>query len=431
MRVFDGGGGSNGHPGFATIPLMNHTPANNRRLTQALAASLLVSGLSLGFLSGCQKQVEEKKKNYAKQLLPGESGLRKLAPEEIPNMAAVMAQFSDPSFREALAKSVAWYAKKSSPGIYAKRSAQGSFQNGEISTITFDKAAKSASAFQNIFLTAASVEEAERRVRERFDVYASVGCDDKDTVLFTAYHSPIYSASKDKVPPFVNPIYKRPSDLPAADSAGAYPSRAELYDSGKLSGLEFVYLADPLDAYAIEVNGSAKLNMADGSIKYVGFHGTNGHEYTSIGKLLVADGKISADRISLQAIRDFFGRHPEQLQDYIRRNERLPFFTEYPAASWPSGCLGFPVTTQRTIATDKLVFPSGAVAWVKTGDKSATGPIKPIDRLMMDQDAGGAIRAAGRADLYLGTGPEAEKIAGDLAAEGNLYYFFLKDEYLK
>ena len=102
-----------------------------------------------------------------------------------------------------------------------------------------------------------------------------------------------------------------------------------------------------------------------------------------------------------------------------------------PAESWPSGCLGFPVTAQRSIATDKLVFPPAAVAWVRTGDKSATGPIKPVDQLMMDQDAGGAIRAAGRADLYLGTGPEAEKTAGELAAEGRLYYFFLKDEFLK
>ncbi len=415
-----------------TIPYFNH-----RCLMLALASSL--AAVTLCPLTGCQAKpvVGQKpvKKNYARQLADGESGLRKLAPGEIPPMGSLLAQFGDPAFRDSLQRSVAWYAKKSSPGAYAKKSQQGKFPAGQISTITFEKAAASAQAFDRIVRSAATPQEAERRIREQFDVYTSVGCDSESTVLFTAYHSPIYSASAEKTAAFAYPIYKRPADLPPGDeisrgwdASRMYPTRGELYDSGKLNGLELLYLPNMLDAYAIEVNGSAKLNMSDGSVKYVGFHGTNGRTYTSIGKLLVKDGKISADRISIQAIRAYFADHPGELMGYIRRNDRLPFFTEYPAESWPSGCLGFPVTAQRSLATDKLVFPPAAVAWVRTGENSETGKIKPIDQLMLDQDAGGAIRSPGRADLYLGTGPDAEKLAGQLAAEGRLYYFFLKDE---
>ncbi len=404
------------------------TPCCTHRCSILALASVLAA-LAVSPLTGCQtKPVAERKpakKNYARQLADGESGLRKLAPGEIPSMQNLLAQFSDPAFRESLQRSVAWYAKKSSPGAYAKKSEQGKFPTGQISTITFEKAAASAQAFDRVVRSSATPQEAERRIREQFDVYTSVGCDGENTVLFTAYHSPIYSASATRTDAFANPIYKRPADLPAGDeinrgpdAARVYPTRRDLYDSGKLNGLEMLYLPHALDAYAIEVNGSAKLDMSDGSVKHVGFHGTNGHAYTSIGKLLVKDGKISADRISIQAIRAYFANHPDELMGYIRRNDRMPFFTEYPAESWPSGCLGFPVTAQRSIATDKLVFPPAAVAWVRTGEDSATGKIKPIDQLMLDQDAGGAIRSPGRADLYLGTGADAEKLAGQLAAAG-------------
>lgn len=410
---------------------MNKTssPAlTSRFLALALAASLG----SLGALgsAGCQNKPvaqppEAKKKDFGHALTDGESGLRKLSPAEIPDMNEVMAQYNDAGFRQSLARSVAWYAKKSSVAKFPR------------STISFDKASASASAFQTIVTSSNNKEEAIRRIREQFDVYASVGCDNEGSVLFTGYHSPIYSASKEKSAQFQNPIYKRPSDLPpsdevdsARDASRNYATRSELCDSGKLNGLELVYLPEVLDAYAIEVNGSAKLRMPDGNDLYVGFHGTNGRPYTSIGRLLVADGKISPDRISIQAIRGYFAAHPAELQGYIRRNDRMPFFTEYTADSWPAGCLGFQVTANRSLATDKSVFPPASVAWVRTSGDNATGKIKPIDQLMMDQDAGGAIRAAGRADLYFGTGPEAEKWAGDLAVEGKLYYFFLKDDFM-
>ena len=388
----------------------------------ALALCASLGALGLLPLAGCQKvaPLQPQPKDYWKKLGDGQSGLRKLSPNEIPDMGEVMAQYNDGAFRQALARSVAWYAKKSAAAKFPR------------STISFEKASASASAFKTIVETSSNKEEAIRRIREQFDVYASVGCDDQGSVLFTGYHSPIYSASPTKTAQFQNPIYKRPADLAAgeADAAHPYATRGELYDSGKLNGLEFVFLPDPLDAYAIEVNGSAKLRMPDGKDMYVGFHGINGQPYTSIGKLLVADGKIPANHISMQSIRAYFAAHPGELQGYIRRNDRLPFFTEYSADIWPGGCLGFQVTGQRTLATDKSVFPPASVVWVQTGGNNATGTIKPINQLMLDQDAGGAIRAAGRADLYFGTGPEAEKWAGDLAVEGKLYYFFLKDEFM-
>jgi membrane-bound lytic murein transglycosylase A len=166
--------------------------------------------------------------------------------------------------------------------------------------------------------------------------------------------------------------------------------------------------------------------MTDGSIMYVGYAGNNGYEYTSIGRELVADGKISADRLSLPTLRNYFRDHPEELDGYIQRNDRFVFFREYDGNLWPAGSLGFKVTPGRSLATDKAIFPRGCVVLVTT-DKAPTGGwALPPSQLMLDQDTGGAIRAPGRGDIYYGIGPTAEASAGRQAAEGRMYYLLLK-----
>ena len=168
--------------------------------------------------------------------------------------------------------------------------------------------------------------------------------------------------------------------------------------------------------------------MTDGSTLFVGFAGTNGHEYTSIGRRLAAEGKLDKNRISLATIRAHFKQNPQELQSYISRNDRFVFFKEYDGKNWPAGSLGFKATPRHTLATDKDVFPRGVVTLVNTQSFDDAGRQAPFNQFMLDQDTGGAIRAAGRADIYYGVGPRAEWFAGRQNAEGRLFYFLLKDD---
>jgi membrane-bound lytic murein transglycosylase A len=182
-----------------------------------------------------------------------------------------------------------------------------------------------------------------------------------------------------------------------------------------------VWLADPIDAYLAHVNGSAFLELSDGRLFRVGYAGKNGRPYASLGRELQADGKIAQGEANLQAIRAWArGASPEELQEYLDRNQSYVFFT--PIDGNPHGSLDVEVTAGRTIATDKRLFPRAGLVY-------ASGPADApsLNRFLFDQDTGGAIRTAGRADLYLGIGPEAEELAGRTRVEGQLYYLFLKN----
>src|SRR5690606_36923677 len=191
-----------------------------------------------------------------------------------------------------------------------------------------------------------------------------------------------------------------------------YPTRNELETGSDLAGGELVFLKSRLDAYIVEVQGIAKLTMTDGSTMLIGFSGTNGREYTRLSRMLADEGKIDRDKISLPLIREYFQNNPGELDSYIRRNERFVFFTAYDSSDWPAGSLGVKVEPVRSIATDKAIYPRGAVTMVvtKTAQTPFSGPgeVKPFHQLMLDQDTGGAIRAPGRADLYFGIGADAE-----------------------
>ena len=156
-------------------------------------------------------------------------------------------------------------------------------------------------------------------------------------------------------------------------------------------------------------------------------------ELTSFVNALVADGKIPADRISLPAIEAYFKANPHELDGYTRRNDRYVFFQQFQGGDWPAGSLGAKLTPNRSIATDKRLFPRGCPTLVVTTlpnvDAATTGRrTVTFEQFMVDQDTGGAIRTPGRADLYLGVGDRAGWMAGRRAAEGRLYYLILKPE---
>jgi membrane-bound lytic murein transglycosylase A len=270
----------------------------------------------------------------------------------------------------------------------------------------------------------------------------SVGCDRNGTVLFTGYYTPIFDGSMTQSEKYKYPLYKLPDDL-VKDAEGKilgrkgpdgkiidtkYQPRAMLEKSGILKGTELVWLADPFEAYIAHVQGSAKIKLPDGKLIGVGYAANNGWDYVSVANALVADGIIDKSSLSLAAMIDYFKKHADKVSEYTQKNPRFVFFKTEDGP--PRGSLNEPVTPLRTIATDKTIFPRAALVFVSTylpQERGGTIVQDIFSGFALDQDAGGAILAPGRCDIYIGIGDEAGRLAGHTYKEGKLYYLFLKE----
>ena len=255
--------------------------------------------------------------------------------------------------------------------------------------------------FANSYDAQSFVADAERM----FDVYESVGYNNRGIVLFTGYYSPTFRASRTRTSRFAYPLYKRPADLvtdPVTgqplgrrrfdDSLTPYHTRRQIEQSRMFAGKELVWLEDPLSAYIVHVNGSAKLRLADGSLMYVGYAGKTDHPYMGLGQLMLDEGLLRSDELSLPAVRRVYEQNPQLVIDLIYRNENYVFFTEYDGDIWPAGSLGVPVTAQRTLATDKKVYPRGGLVLVNTKAVTFSEGQREFLEFMLDQDTGGAIQ---------------------------------------
>ncbi len=304
--------------------------------------------------------------------------------------------------------------------------------------ITHERSIRSLERFREILEESRSGEELRAKIVAEFEVYRSKGWDGSGDMLFTGYCQPIYKASPQRTAEFQYPLYGLPPELvkdkfgtplgwkDSAGNLGRSPTRRE-FSEGKLAGrgLELFWLKSPLEVYIVHVQGSAKLELPDGTMKSIGYAGKTEHEYTGLGKSLVEDGKIPRGKLNLFAIKDYFAAHPEDLDEYLNRNESYVFFLA--TEGGPYGSLNIEVTPYRTLATDKKVFPRGGIAFTETRVPNTAGSISPFHQFVLDQDTGGAIRSAGRADIFLGTGPQAERIAGGTYEEGRLWYIYVKE----
>jgi len=382
--------------------------------------------VSVVFLAGCQ--TKRAAKQYDRPLPPGQLALRKIEdPSLYPDFTGGWRDLD--SLKAAIRNSLNYFSKPSSKQYYPY---------GQIS---HEQAVASLTEFLTLLDSGARPDEVNGLIRAAFDVYESVGCDDQGTVLFTGYYTPIFDGSRAQTARFRFPLYRVPPDLvkgPDGQTQGRraangqitpYPPRAEIEDSGMLRGQELIWLGDPFEVYIAHVQGSAKVRLSDGQILTVGYAATNGHEYASVGERLIADGKIASDRISLAAMIDYFKAHPEEVNRYVRANPRFVFFQV--SDGTPRGSLNEPVIPWRTIATDKSIFPRGCLAFLLTAlpqrDDSGIS-IRAFDGFVLDQDTGGAIRAPGRCDVYMGEGDEAGQLAGQTYQEGRLYYLFFRPE---
>ncbi|UCG17188.1 MAG: MltA domain-containing protein [Phycisphaerales bacterium] len=386
---------------------------------------VLVSGIAF-ILPGCRKpEPPPVEPDYARPLPEGLLALRKLAPAAYPDFSRGF--YSRARLAEAIHHSLDYLAKPSSLKY---------FPYGDV---THARAVASLERFLDVLNEAKTPPDLDRIIRRDFEVYQSVGYDGHGTVFFTGYYTPIFDGRKHRTDRFRYPLYRCPPDL-AKGVEGTilgrklpggtytpYETRREIEQGKLLSGLEIAWLADPFEAYVVTVQGSARIRLEDGSLWELGYAGNNGHEYTAVGYLLVDDGHISRNDLSLQAMIRFFDDHPEQFEQYCWQNDRYVFFQE--TQGGPYGSIGAPVTEMRTIATDKEVFPRACLAFLQTELPMLFRDevrIRPHDGFALDQDTGGAIRAAGRCDLYMGVGDAAAALAGRARAEGRLYYIFVK-----
>jgi membrane-bound lytic murein transglycosylase A len=366
--------------------------------------------------------------DYGRPLPPGAPALIALKPKE-----------KRPDFREgyynreelmpALDRSIDWMKKPSSPQFFPMEG------------VSFDRARESLLRFRELLAISTSAEEFTRNLALEFTVYKSAGWNAKGGgVLFTAYCTPILEGSRTKTELYKYPLYALPPDLVKGDKGAIlgrrtdsggiepYPTRRAIEASSLLSnkGLELVYLRDPLDAFIAHVNGSAFIDTPTGESLKFGYSGKNGQPYSSLGKELIAAKELSAKDMSLAKIRGWGAKNPEKLSEYMARNESYVFFVEIDGN--PRGSLNVEVEGGRTLATDKALFPRGGVVFVDTKLKNHSNADQYFSCFMLDQDTGGAIRTAGRGDIYLGIGPEAERRAGKTMAEGQLYYLFLNEK---
>ena len=252
--------------------------------------------------------------------------------------------------------------------------------------------------------------------RAFFETYFSAYQID-EPALITGYFEPEFPGAKNLSPGYTVPLYAKPAD---PDLAGL--PRAAI-DQGALTRKTPVtaYLADPVDAYMLQIQGSGRVDLPNGDVLRVGFDGQNGQPYTAIGRILVANGSLAANNVSYQTISDWLKTHPDQAQDVMEQNQRYVFLRPLgplPPDQGAPGALGVPLTSGRSLAVDQADIPLGTPVFVATTDPLTNAPLQ---HLTVAQDTGGGIHGATAADLFFGAGPTAEATAGRMQQPGTLY----------
>lgn len=237
-----------------------------------------------------------------------------------------------------------------------------------------------------------------------------------DPGLFTGYFEPELDGSRYRSARFRYPVYKMP---PEARRAGLWYSRREILGTGLLSGrgLEIAWVDDPVELFFLQIQGSGRIRLHGGGVIRVGYAGSNGHEYKSIGVELVRRGVYAAHQVSAQVIRNWVRRNPTDGQELLYHNPSYVFFREVShvdPAKGPLGAMNRSITAMRSIAVDPRYTPLGAPVWIEK-DGAA-----PLNRLMIAQDTGSAIKGAQRADIFFGTGDAAGRAAGKLRDPGRM-----------
>jgi membrane-bound lytic murein transglycosylase A len=262
--------------------------------------------------------------------------------------------------------------------------------------------------------------------------------------LFTGYYEPLLRGSRKRAPGFEVPLYRQPRDLVVLDLGRFKPDlegrkiagrfergqlrpyfdRAEI-DGGALAGrgLEVVWVDDPVDAFFLHIQGSGRVALPDGRELRVGYAGQNGHGYVALGKVLLELGALEKGQVSMQTIRAWLEAHPTEVTALLAQNPSYVFFRELQEGG-PVGAQGLVLTPERSLAADLAWHPLGVPVWLAATHPAETPgtPDPPLEKLLVIQDTGGAIKGPVRGDVFWGHGPRAEEIAGRMKHRGRLWW---------
>jgi len=234
---------------------------------------------------------------------------------------------------------------------------------------------------------------------------------------FTGYFEPEMRGSKAPSRLFTVPVYRRPTDL----TDKPFYTRAEIEQGAlKGKGLEIAYVQDPVALFEVQVQGSGRIQLAEGGTINLGFDGSNNRPYTAIGNVLLEMGVFtSKEQATWPAIRDWLKRNPAQARDVMRKNERYIFFKDT-RSQGAVGAEGVQLTAQRSLAVDTAFTPYGTPIWIDTVRPVARKPgaTEPYRRLVVAQDAGAAIQGPARGDVFFGAGTQAADWAGRMNSGG-------------
>lgn len=293
-------------------------------------------------------------------------------------------------------------------------------------------------------------------VKKNVRVYAFADQERPVRVLFTGYYEPLLAGSVRKSEKYSYPVYSRPRDLVriklsafdgqcakntaigryTGDSVVPYYDRRsiETTDVLALRAAPIAWVADPVKRFFLHVQGSGRIIFKSAKTCRVEYDITNGRPYRSIGKYLIDQGKIGRQEMSMQAIRAYIRKHPDEMREIFFYNPRYVFFRV--AKGGPSGSLGVGLTPGRSVALDQAISPSGALLFVSTkkpvcDDSGGVDHWKPFSRFMCSHDTGSAINGPKRADIFWGSGDYAEIAAGYMKHRGDLYFMVIEPEQTK
>ena len=282
---------------------------------------------------------------------------------------------------------------------------------------------------------------------QRFQPYQATADDGSVEGMVTGYYEPLLKGDRVRTERARFPLYGVPDDLITVDLASVYPELKSLRLRGRLVGNKVVpyptrkeiegpagngfrgrpiaWAEDPVDLFFLQIQGSGRIELPDGSYLRVGYADQNGHPYQSIGKLLVERGELKLEQASMQGIKEWGAKNPERLPELLASNPSFVFFRELPnGLPGPLGSLGVPLTGGRSIAVDPRFIPLGAPVFLATTQPNSS---LPLNRLVMAQDTGGAIRGGVRADFFWGYGNEAGELAGRMKQRGRMWVLLPKD----
>lgn len=279
-----------------------------------------------------------------------------------------------------------------------------------------------------------------------FTPYQVYNPDGSSQGLITGYYEPKLYGSRIRTARFRYPLYAAPDDLLTIDLSEVYPqlkdlrlrgrlqgnrvvpyyNRAEI-DNGKaplLQGRELFWVDNAVDLFFLQIQGSGRIELPDGSLVKVGYAEQNGHPYNSIGRKLVEMGAFKIEDASMQNIKLWAEQHPAELNSLLEQNPSYVFFRELPNdLPAPLGALGVPLTNEYSLAVDARTIPLGAPVFLSTTYPNTT---LPLNRLMLAQDTGGAIKGAVRGDFFWGFGEQAGALAGSMKQAGQMWVLFPK-----